>query len=148
MEIKEVTISFRIINPDFNQKYADEYHAGEESESNHKYSWHVSYTIENIVSYKTIKNEDYILKGAFKNGIAFGYKIPNVTICRCTDTNGNHTDFAVSNSILNTTQSPTNIKYETAGFYFYINYEPASVQIGKNLIVDENDVPEGLLIKE
>ncbi len=139
-------INFKVINPDFDQDYANEYKDGEESESNWKYISEVGYEVKNVKSVELIENGTYHLKGT-KEGVLFDIPIPDVTIFRCHLDDGTTEDLAVSKSILNKTHQARNEKYKTIRCYFYINAEPLSVQLGKGLFVNENNVPEELKVK-
>ena len=142
----KVQINFKLINPDFSQEYANQYQEGKESESNWKYSWAVGYELKDVKSVSLIENEDYVLRGKLSDS-EFEFHIPNVLIYRCEMENGTKEDFAVSKSVINKTHQANNEKYKTTRFYFYINEKPSSVELGKNLIVDEKDIPKELLTK-
>ena len=89
-------ISFRFINPDYSQEYADQYNGGKESESNWKYNEQFTRKIENIISVELINPGTFHLIGNFANK-NIDIQIPNITIFRCFYENGTHEDFAVQN---------------------------------------------------
>ncbi|MBK7652439.1 MAG: hypothetical protein IPJ20_19345 [Flammeovirgaceae bacterium] len=66
-------------------------------------------------------------------------------IYRCHMDDGQHTDFAVSKSILNKIHEARKEGYDVTRFYFYLNAAPKSVQLSNNLVVDEKDVPKELI---
>ena len=144
----KVQINFKIMNPDFNQDYANEYNLGKESDGNRKYNWAEAYSMENIDSVELLENEDYLLKGKLINDEEFEHTFSNVLIYRCHFGDGSKEDFVVSKSILNKTHEAKMGKYNTTRFYFYINLEPASIQLVSNLIIDERDVPEEFVKSE
>ncbi len=141
----KVQINFKILNPEYNRKYAKRYHEGKESESNSKYTWAVRYELNEVDSVSFIENEDFILTVEDDDGKEFEFKIPNVVIFRCYIKGGNQRDFAVSKSILNKTHQATNETYKTIRFYYYINSEPESEQLINPLRIDVNDIPKELL---
>jgi len=141
----KIQINFKVINADFDQEYANEYKDGEESDNNVKYHWAVGYEEKDAKSVELIENGTYQLKGQFKDGTEFNLSIPNVTIFRCFLEDGTVVDYAVSKSILNKTHQAHNEKYKITRCYFYINSEFSSVEMG-NLVINENEVPEGLRI--
>jgi hypothetical protein len=141
----KVQVNFKIINPDYNQSYADHYHEGKESESNVKYTFAVSYGINDVNYVSIIENEGFVLKGKFEDQKAFELKIENVLIYRCHFENDSYEDFAVSKSILNKTHEAMKSGYDVKRFYFYINSIPASIQLSNNLIVDHRDIPKELI---
>jgi hypothetical protein len=138
----KVQISFKIINPEYDQDYADQYEGGKESGNNMKYRWATTYELKNAKSVELIEDGVYELKGQFKNGQEFNFPISNVALFRCHLENDTIEDFAVSKSILNKTHQARNEKYKTTRCYFYLNQEPAHIELGSNLIIDEKDVPK------
>ena len=139
----EVQVNFKIINPDFNKKYANEYHSGEESESNWKYLSAASYKVTGVKSVSNIDSESFRLKVKFTEyGVPVFFDIPRVSIFRCNFENGTYEDFAVSKSILNKTHQAKKVGYDVMRFYFYINSQPPCLALGSNLIIDESDIPE------
>lgn len=142
----KIQINFKVINADFDQEYANEYKDGEESDNNAKYHWAVTYEEKDVKSVELIENDTFQLKGQFKDGKEFNLPIPNVTMFRCFLEDGTVIDYAVSKSILNKTHQAHNEKHKTIRCYFYINSEPASVELG-NLVINENEVPKELKVK-
>jgi len=136
-------ISFRFINPDYSQEYADQYNGGKESESNWKYNEQFTRKIENIISVELINPGTFHLIGNFANK-NIDIQIPNITIFRCFYENGTHEDFAVSKSVLNKAQKTPNEKYQIIRCYFYINSEPKSIKFGENLVLGVNELPDEL----
>ena len=54
----KLKISFKIINSDFDQEYANEYNWGKESVNNMKYNWSVSFQVDSDIDKVEInKNE-------------------------------------------------------------------------------------------
>lgn len=138
-------VTFKILNPKYDQKYAKEYHFGKESGNNLKYIWSEGYELDNVELVSLIENEPYILKGRLETGMEFKAEFSKVVIFRCHLDNGSYEDFAVSKSILNKTHQAKKAGYDITRFYFYINSEPASLQLGSNLVVDEKEIPKELL---
>lgn len=132
-------IIFKVINPDFNKEYADQFNDGKESVGNCRYLWEEKYVVKNIKSFELIKNGTYKLSD-LKNEPEFDLLIPNVSLFRCYLDNGAVRDFAVSNSILNKLNHPYNIKYEVIRCYFYINYNPSGKYLAPNLFVNETEI--------
>jgi hypothetical protein len=142
-----VQISFKVINSNYDQEYADEYNFGKEGESNMKYDWETTYEIKEANSVELIENGTYLLKGTLNNGRAFESQIPNVTIFRIHLKDGSMIEFAVSKSILNKTHQTHNEKYKIIRCYFYINSEPKSIELTDKLVIDVNEIPDELKIK-
>jgi hypothetical protein len=140
-------VSFKVMDPDFNQEYADQYHGGNESESNWKYLWASTYQVEEVKSVAIIENEDFVLSGQFADGEKFSFNIPNVHTFRCYLADGSREDFSVSKSILNKTHQAKKEPYDVTRFYFYINASPASHKLHPNLVIDEKYIPRELLVK-
>jgi hypothetical protein len=140
-------LSFKVINPDYDQEYANEYHEGEESESNWKYLWAKEYLIEDVDSVELIEDGNFRLKGKYKDGGTIDINIPHVVIFRFFKTDGITVDFAVSKSILNKTHQVTNEKFKVIRCYFYINSSPESTELSDSLIINIDEIPEQLRIK-
>lgn len=135
----KVHISFKFINPDFDQAYVDEYHLGKASESNHRYNEAITWEIDNVTSVELINQGTYQYKGKLNDGNIGEVPIPNVVMFRCHLENGSNEDFAVSKSILNKTHQAHNEKYQVTRCYFYINSEPKSIKLGENLVLALNE---------
>lgn len=137
-------ISFKFINPDYSQEYADQYNGGKESESNWKYSDVVSSDkINNVSTVELINPDTFHLKGNFANK-NIDVQIPNTAIFRVHSENGTYEDFAVSKSVLSKAQKTPNEKYQIIRCYFYIKAEPECIILGDNLVLDKNELPEEL----
>lgn len=143
----KVQVKFKVINGDYDQKFANEYNLGKESDNNRKYEWEVSYVIKNVTSVELINTSTYKLKGKYKDGEVFEISIPNVTIFRFHLESGSDLDFAVSKSILNKTHQVSNEKYNITRCYFYINSEPERIVLTDNLIINVDELPEELKVK-
>jgi hypothetical protein len=143
----KVQVKFKVINGDYDQKFANEYNLGKESDNNRKYEWEVSYGIKNVTSVELINTSTYKLKGKYKDGEVFEISIPNVTIFRFHLESGSDLDFAVSKSILNKTHQVSNEKYNITRCYFYINSEPERIVLTDNLIINVDELPEELKVK-
>ena len=143
----KVQVKFKVINGDYDQKFANEYNLGKESDNNRKYEWEVSYGIKNVTSVELINTSTYKLKGKYKDGEVFEISIPNVTILRFHLERGSDLDFAVSKSILNKTHQVSNEKYNITRCYFYINSEPERIVLTDNLIINVDELPEELKVK-
>lgn len=137
----KVQINFKIINPEYGQELANEFHFGEESDGNRKYLWAGMYKEENVRSVELIENGNFSFKGKHNDGNVVEHKFSGVLIYRCHKEDGEQEDFAVSKSIVHQIHEAKRNKYDTIRFYFYINPEPASVHLG-NLMVNVRDVPE------
>jgi hypothetical protein len=142
----KVQINFKLINPDYDQDYANDYNEGEESESNMKYDWATTYEVKEASSVELIENGTFQLKGKFKDKSEFDYTIPNVSIFRCHLEKGHDLDFAVSKSVMRNTHQTHIEKYKTTRCYFYIYSEPKSIAITDNLVLAVNEIPEELKI--
>lgn len=113
-------LHFILINSEFNQGFADDLYAGQESEDNIKYLWEDELKVSgSIKEFKIRNNVIYNLKG-FTGETPFDYEIPEMTICDCTTTDDTTMQFAVSKKLLkNTEKRVDNVKGETH-FYFYL----------------------------
>ena len=137
-------ITFKVINPDFNQKAANEYNFGKESDNNWKYIREHGFKILDVDSVELIENGSFELKATLQDGNAIEMTIPNMAIFRFHKENGTSLDFAVSKSILNKTHQVHNEKYKITRCYLYINSEPESIALTDNLVMNVNEIPNEL----
>lgn len=140
-------ISFKILNPEFDQDYANQYQEGKESDGNRKYDSAVTHEIENVASVELIDNGIYNLKVKYKTGEIKQIPIMNVSIFKLVLVDGKTVEFGVSKSILQKTHQAQNSKYKVIRCYFYVNSEPASVELGNNLLINVDEIPEELKSK-
>lgn len=144
----EVQVNFKVINPEYNQDYANEYNGGEEGESNWKYLLAITRGVDNVKSASFIEDDVFTLKGTFiDDDSSFELKIPNVRILRCLLEDNSLVDFAVSKSILKQTHQAQREGYNVLRFYFYINHGHA-VKLSDNLFVHRNEIPPELAESE
>lgn len=135
-------ISFRFINPDYSQKYANEYNFGKESFENSKYLRITTHELENVKSVQLINNGVFQLKLKSKLNMEEPeiHSIPDVSIYRFHLEDDSFIDFGVSKSILKKTHQAQNEKYPVVRCYFYIKSKPPSIELGK-LVLDLNQLP-------
>jgi len=137
-------ISFRFINPDYSQEYADQYQGGKESESNWKYNKAVGWEVKDVSSVELMDDAVYHLSGDFKEGGSFDIPISNVKLLRCHKENGDDEDFAVSKSIYNHLHQTESKNHKIIYCYFYINSEPPG-QVFDTVALAINEIPEELI---
>ena len=52
-----VEVTFKMVNPDYDQEYADEYNFGKESVDNNKYNWSISWSFDDIHNVKVANGD-------------------------------------------------------------------------------------------
>ena len=139
-----VQINFKVINSEFDQKYANSFNCGKESDSNQKYLDYTMYEIHNVISVELIKNCTYEVKGKSIDGLDVAFPIENVKMFRCHLDDGTHKDFAASQSILSSTQKTPSKKYNVTRCYFYINSKLPFKMLEPGLVVNDNEIPLSL----
>ena len=99
----KVIIAVKLLNSDFNQSIADDFHEGEESEDNIKYQWEDEFIVQGDVSSFKIRNSSpYVLAGLYPNGEKFSFEILNTSIVECITEHGLQ-QFAFSKKLVKTT---------------------------------------------
>ncbi len=127
----KVIVTFKELNPDYDQEYANEYQDGNESESNWKVNWQDEPDpYEDVSEIRVLDNATYKLWGTINEKTDFSYDIPNMTILECIKNDSQVLQFAVSKTLLKRTHKVYNNKYKTMRFYFY--FVPNSKQIMKD----------------
>ena len=114
-------ITFKQVNPDFSQEYADTYQEGKESENNRKYNENTSYQIDDVKKTHVNENGIITLMGRFVDTEKeYNIEIPDMYIVEFTDKDTIVYQFAVSSSILKDfTNTRRGLKY--GYFYFELN---------------------------
>lgn len=96
-----LNIHFYMLNEHFSQEHADAQHNGEESENNLRYEWEdeLSFTTEvkNIITHR---KSIYTICGQLPSGENFAYEIPEMLLFNIEDMNGQVTQMACSESIV------------------------------------------------
>ena len=139
-------ISFRFINPDYDQKYADQYNGSEESDSNTKYNKEEVWAVEDVLSVDLMDDAIYHLSGSFMEGGSFDIPISNVKLLHCHKENGVNEDFAVSKSIYHHIHQTESKDHKIIRAYFYINSEPPG-KVLENVALAIYEIPEELKVK-
>lgn len=127
----KVFVTFKELNPDYDQEYANEYQDGHESENNWKVKWQTGpIPYKDISEIRVLDNETFKLLGTTNEKTDFSYDIPNMTILQCITNDSQILQFAVSKTLLQRTHKVYNNKYKTMRFYFY--FVPNSIPITNN----------------
>jgi|GEM_PF-6572447 hypothetical protein len=133
-------ISFKVINDDYNQALADEYHFGKESGNNYKYSSQKTYELASVHSIEIINTGVYDLKGELENGQFINTSIPNIKMFRFHLENGTIEDYGVSRILLSKTHQTQNEKYNIIRCYFYLNAEPQPIEFTNGLYLSKDEI--------
>lgn len=136
-----VIITYREINPNYSQEYADQYHAGEESENNSKYyyskSCELDAEIDRISIEKTTNRE---VKAVLNESKEVLINVENMYSLNCHINNEVVATYSVSNLVLEKTYDVFNKKYNTMRVYFYLIPDSDFVFLTKSVCVSEKDI--------
>ena len=146
----KVFVTFKELNPDYDQEYANEYQDGNESENNWKVNWETKLkTNEDVSEIRVLDNVHYKLWGTINEKTDFSYDIPNMTILECVKNDSQVIQFAVSKTLLKRTHKVYNNKCKTLRFYFYFvpNSEPYTIKPKPGVYIFKENFPKELLIK-
>lgn len=151
-----VSITFLQNNSRFNQAYADEYHWGQDSESNWKHEWVTKMKVPGLV--KTInflKDTTYRLDMPGDNGEAVVYPIERMTICHCVLDNDEVVTLGVSDSLLEKVTYPGISAFQAKTgtnkiFHVYFYFKPGSqfVQPAEGIYIEKSDMPAAGLVSQ
>lgn len=120
-------ISYKCINEDYSQEYADEYNRGKESENNQKYHWGKSFELPEVVEVSK-PDEPFKLRAEIDDGTQLEKELEDVYILRVKFEDGQK-DYAVSNLLLKKTYEVYSKKEGVKRFYFYLNEEPKAYEV-------------------
>jgi len=136
-------VTFKQQNPDFNKKYANEYHSGKESDGNWKDNWSIGFELpDKVEKIAIIEKGDLKVLGKNEDGVEINASIPNMTILECFVNNEVVDKFAVSKDLIKKTHKAYNGKYDTTRFYFYFKPREDYFKISDWLYVLEEDIPQ------
>jgi|SRR5690606_28651720 len=138
-------VTFKQPNPDFDQKYANQYHAGKESNENMKHNWSKGYELSVDIDKVILKDGALLVDNLLVNEEKVELNLPSMKILECVSENEVVSKFAVSKDLLKKTQKTYNEKYDIMRFYFYLNPREDYVQLGENIYLLESDIPKELL---
>lgn len=138
-------VTFKQLNPNFDQKYANQYHAGKESIDNMKHNWSRGYKLSVDIAKVILKDGTCLVDNLLINEEKVELSLPNMKILECVSENEVVSKFAVSKDLLKKTQKTYNEKYKIMRFYFYLNPREDYVQLGNKIYLLESDIPKELL---
>ena len=138
-------VTFKQPNPDFDQKYANQYHAGKESNENMKHHWSKGFEVSVNIDEVILKDGTFLVDNLLVDEEKVELSLPNMKILECVSKSEVVNKFAVSKDLLKKTQKTYNEKYDIMRFYFYLNPREDYVQLGKNIYLLESDIPKELL---
>ena len=141
------SVSFKVINPDFDQDYADEYHNGEESENNLKHSWERSFKVQGNVTEITLKDLAIFPLTGRSNDVEFRYDIPDMQVIECRTEDGSKTIFAASNELIQNTHKAQNKKNKLTHYYFYLKKNEREFIDLNGILISKGHFPTDLLRK-
>ncbi len=97
-----ITCQFKCmhLNDLFSQEHADIHHHGRPSADNLKYHWEDELEVKNVKEVCFTENTEYNLMGTHPHSGPFSYPIPNVRTIKVLLENGEHAEFAISESLI------------------------------------------------
>ena len=141
----KLIVTFKQLNSDFSQKYANAYNVGKESNGNMKYHWSRGYEVSVYIDKVILKAGSLFIDNLLINEEKVELNLPNMKILECVSRNEVVNNFAVSKALLKKTQKTYNEKYDIMRFYFYLNSKEDYVQLGNKIYLHEPDIPEQLM---
>ncbi|MDT8413153.1 MAG: hypothetical protein RQ875_11860 [Vicingaceae bacterium] len=142
----KLEVSYKQINSEFSQQYADNYNDGFESPKNPKYHHEAKYGIDDVKTISQIKDAKLEISGIDSSNVVQTILIDNVFHLKCELTNGDFEDFLVSNELIEKihfTQSKN-----IARFYFYLKDKEDFILINKTTYIKPENYPFEKINKE
>jgi hypothetical protein len=138
-------ISYKCINEDYSQEYADKYEQGKPSVNNKKYHWAISFEVPDVIEISK-PDEAFKLKAELEDCTELQKEIENIYILRVKTKDGQK-DYAVSKAILNKTHEAYRENEDVKRFYFYLNNHPDTVEVLKGVyLTKEEAYGEGFVV--
>lgn len=139
--MKKVRIKFAVLNSEYDQEVADEFHGGEESIGNEKFNGYVIEEIKQVQEIVIIDNYTQVHEETDKDGVSIAFSIPDAYSLKLI-TNLNKTiTYSISNKIIQNIRSIE--KSKTTYFYFYFKDNIDFVRRGK-LFMAKEEIPKEL----
>jgi hypothetical protein len=138
-----IDVSFKVVNSDFDQEYADLYNWGEPGSDNWKYNKIDKYRIENVKSFSQNQYSSFKISGINENGEQEIIIINNVFHLCCELDDGNIEDYFVSKELIKS----IHLTKESKGkgrFYFYLYDSIPFCTIYKTSYINLNDLPDSI----
>jgi hypothetical protein len=137
----KLKISFKIINSDFDQKYANEYNWGKISVNNMKYNWSETITVNSDIDKIEINENEslHYVDSSDKNKI-IDFFLENQTILKCYKDNELCTQYSVSTGLIKKTQETYQKTTKTKHFYFYFKDNLEIIELKKHIYVLKEDL--------
>ncbi len=139
-------ITIKQQNPDFDKKYADQYHWGEESENNTKDLWSEEYELSREIDKISITGKSlFHIYGKDQDGKEINIMLENMTVLEGIVGSETITTFAVSKNLIKKTHKAYNNKYDTTRFYFYLKNRDDFQKLTNQIYVLKEDLPEKII---
>ena len=137
----KLKISFKIINSDFDQEYANEYNWGKESVNNMKYNWSETIIVNSDIDKIEInKNESlHYVDSSDKNKI-IDFLLENQTILKCYKDNELCTQYSVSTGLIKKIQEIYQKRTKTKHCYFYLKDNLEIIELKNHIYVLKEDL--------
>ena len=139
----KVNVTFKELNPDFNQEYADEYHMGEESDGNRKVIWSKTYETDNNIDETKIAENGTVPVKYNKSGKSFIKNFKGMTILECHSGEAKVVAFAASKNIIDSIIQHKNSNSKKSYFTFYLKPEMIKTELVDGIFINKEDFPEG-----
>ena len=116
----KLKISFKIINSDFDQEYANEYNWGKESVNNMKYNWSETIIVNSDIDKVEINESEnlHYVDSSDKNKI-IDFFLENQTILKCYKDNELFTQYSVSTGLIKKIQEIYQKRTKTKHCYLF-----------------------------
>ncbi len=96
----KLTLHYFLLNENFSPEYAEANHKGEETENNPKYEWEDEFEINDLDSFKIIRNGNLPLSGELPNGEAFFVQVEKMFVIELVTNSQQKAYLGISESIL------------------------------------------------
>ncbi|WP_070138428.1 hypothetical protein [Crocinitomix algicola] len=135
-------VSYKVVNNDYDQEYADQYNWGKPGPGNMKYHDTWKYGIDNVKSKNQIEKSELVIEGIDYADSKHQIIVPDVFQIKCELENGDIENYFVSNSLIRNIHTTQTKNIDRV--YFYLNIKEGYVIIEDTNYIAKNQLPSDL----
>lgn len=140
-------LNFILLNSDYSQSIADDFHNGDESEDNVKHLWEDELKVsEPVKDFKIIHNQPYVLAGLYPDDTKFEFEIPRVTTVTYETESGERATFAVSKKLIKSLNKVVDEEANETHLTFYLDENIDMENPFTGVYIDKRDFPKALKV--
>lgn len=143
----KLKLTIKQSNPDFDKKYANQYHEGKQSNENRKDIFSKGFTINSEIDKIILeKNINHTVLCEINNGEKIEVDLPNMTVLKCYLKGKPILEVLISSELIQKIlHPPFNVKNKLERYYFYIKPRFDYTEFEDFFYMINKDIPKELL---